>query len=194
MTARHLLALAILAIIGLILVWNVNEPGTPQTTKAPERKDNALGTVYQGDGFSIRLPKEYHVEEGQPGAGVVLVIASSTWTGTNLASDTHVGVRNTREPAACSAGLFLNDRPVTPYEWTDGDVTYSVASSTDAAAGSRVEMTFYALPETNPCLVIYYFIRYGAIENYPEGTVKEFDKAALLREFDAIRRTLVVAE
>ena len=69
-------------------------------------------------------------------------------------------------------------------------MTYSVASSTGAAAGNRYEETVYALPGTNHCIAVRYFIHYGVIENYPVGLVREFDKKSLLKEFDTIRRTL----
>jgi len=39
-----------------------------------------------------------------------------------------------------------------------------------------------------------YFVHYGAIENYPQGAVKEFDKAGLLSLFDQIRQTLVIVQ
>jgi hypothetical protein len=73
----------------------------------------------------------------------------------------------------------------------DGEMLYSVASSTGAAAGNRYDETVYALPGTNPCIAVRYFIHYGVIENYPAGTVRAFDEAALRSEFDAIRRTLI---
>jgi hypothetical protein len=67
-----------------------------------------------------------------------------------------------------------------------------VASTTGAAAGNRYEETVYAIPGTNPCVAVRYFVHYGVIENYPPGTVRQFDKQALLDQFDRIRRTLVV--
>jgi hypothetical protein len=48
----------------------------------------------------------------------------------------------------------------------------------------------YAIPGTKPCTAVRYFIHYSVFENYPPGTVKAFDHAALVATFDAIRRTL----
>jgi hypothetical protein len=74
----------------------------------------------------------------------------------------------------------------------DGGITYSIASSTGAAAGNRYEETVYALSGTHSCISVRYFIHYGVFQNYPAGMVREFDQQALLASFDAIRRTLVV--
>ena len=66
--------------------------------------------------------------------------------------------------------------------------------STGAAAGNRYEETVYTLPGTNPCIAVRYFIHYGVFQNYPAGTVREFDQQALLASFDAIRHTLVIVQ
>jgi hypothetical protein len=77
-------------------------------------------------------------------------------------------------------------------ETIDQGVTYSVSSSMGAGAGNRYEETVYALVGTRPCFAVRYFVHYGAIENYPSGTIQQFNKQALLKEFDSIRRTLVI--
>lgn len=37
-----------------------------------------------------------------------------------------------------------------------------------------------------------YYIHYTNVENYPEGTVREFDRAVLLAAFDTIRDSVTV--
>jgi membrane-bound inhibitor of C-type lysozyme len=167
---------------------------------AAEPEGSALSQVYVNNeaGVSIRLPDGYTampyqyqgMGQGKEISGVKFTVSPDTAIGTNLASDTYVSLEAVPKPATCSAPLFLKEGKEVLV--SEGDVTYSVASSTGAAAGNRYEETVYALPGTNPCIAVRYLIHYGVIENYPAGTVEEFDKAALLAQFDAIRRTLVV--
>lgn len=69
---------------------------------------------------------------------------------------------------------------------------FNVASSTGAGAGNRYEEIVYAIPGTNPCQAVRYFIHYSFFENYPVGTVREFDKKTIVTQFDQIRRTLIL--
>jgi membrane-bound inhibitor of C-type lysozyme len=176
--------------IGCILV--VSDPGG-----LPEVYENST------DGFSIRYPVEYTVnpdyqyQEFGPGkeiSGVSFTIPADLATGTNLAEDSYLSVEKIPEKDICTAGLFLDrgERPLATTTITDNGIEYSVASSTGAAAGNRYEEMVYALTGTNPCIAVRYLIHYGVIENYPPGAVKEFDRAALLDQFDAIRRTLII--
>ncbi len=154
-----------------------------------------------GDGVSIRTPQGYTVDSAYqyqafgPGkgiAGVKFTIPSAVATGTNLSRDSYISVESLSSQQVCDARTFLAAGNVSTLK--EGTMTYSVASSTGAAAGNRYEETVYAFPDTNPCIALRYYIRYGVLANYPAGTVKEFDKAALLAEFDAIRRTLTIVQ
>ncbi|OYV63576.1 MAG: hypothetical protein B7X03_01290 [Parcubacteria group bacterium 21-58-10] len=160
-------------------------------------------------GFSIRLPdgyvpKPYLYQEFGPGkdiSGIKFTIAPSVATGTNLAADSYVSVEQIPQVQECSANLFLDQpgtflgqsRALATQMLTDDGTTYSVASSTGAGAGNRYFETVYALPGTNPCTAVRYFIHYGVFENYPPGAVQAFNEPALLATFDAIRRTLTLA-
>jgi membrane-bound inhibitor of C-type lysozyme len=167
---------------------------------APTPTGSDLTQVYVNNdvGVSIRIPQDYTAAPYQyqnkgPGKaidGVRFTIPPSVVTGTNLATDTYLSIEAIPAVKSCSASLFLDNAKAT--EMSSGDTTYSVASSTGAGAGNRYEETVYAIPGTNPCLAIRYLIHYGVIDNYPAGAVKEFDKTALLSEFDAIRSTFVV--
>ena len=183
---------------------------------APLPTEGDLAYVYSNsvDGFSIRLPGtasstsytvdgSYRYQELGPGKdipGIKFTIPASVATGTNLAADSYLSVEEipkSESPAGgCTATPFLDQQGGTSATQTitDGNTTYSFASSTGAGAGNRYEETVYAVPGTNPCIAVRYLIHYGVIENYPAGLVHEFDKQALLAEFDAIRRTLVVAQ
>jgi membrane-bound inhibitor of C-type lysozyme len=171
---------------------------------APQPAGLTLAQVYanSGDGFSVRLPSgytsdaSYRYQELGPGkdiAGVKFTIPARIATNTNLAADTYVSVEEIPKSTNCSANLFL-EGGASAHTVVEGDTTYSVASTTGAGAGNRYEETVFALPGTNPCMAVRYFIHYGVFENYPVGAIQEFDDQALQGEFDAIRRTLVIVQ
>lgn len=156
-------------------------------------------------GFSLRYPEgyaanpHYQYQELGPGQdinGVSFTIPESLATGTNLSDDTNLSVEFLPNTPDCRADKFLEIGPVRSAlaTTTDNGVTYSFASSTGAGAGNRYEETVYALPDTNPCLAVRYFIHYGVLENYPVGMVKAFDRTALLKQFDAMRRTFTIQQ
>jgi membrane-bound inhibitor of C-type lysozyme len=154
-------------------------------------------------GISLRYPAGYKVDNSHqyqalgPGReinGVSFTIPETMATGTNLAQDTYLSVEKLPTAKDCRADLFLDLASAASgtATTTDNGVTYSVAGLADAGAGNRYEETVYAIPGTSPCLAIRYYIHYGALENYPVGLVKAFDKDALVKQFDAMRRTLMI--
>ncbi|MBI3572334.1 hypothetical protein HY091_02260 [Candidatus Kaiserbacteria bacterium] len=152
-------------------------------------------------GFSIRYPAgytpdaAYQYQEFGPGkeiGGVKFTIPATLAAGTNLGSDSYASVEALPKVASCSATPFLDDPGAIRRMISENGRIYSFASSTGAAAGNRYEEIVYALPETNPCLALRYFIHYGVLENYPPGAVREFDESALLKQFDAIRASLTL--
>ncbi len=175
--------------------------GCIEVASVPDGSD--LSQIYSSasDGFSLRLPAGYAKDESyayqaNPSkifSGVKFTVPSSTAQGTNLGTDTYISIESIPQTKTCTADLFF-DGATQAVEKTDGGMAYSFAESSGAGAGNRYEETVYALPGTNPCLAVRYFVHYGVIENYPAGTVKEFDKAALINQFDQIRRTLVISQ
>lgn len=151
-------------------------------------------------GFSLQLPEGYTVDEsyrygglgpGKEISGITFTIPQSKAAGTNLSSDTYLSVEQIPDAERCAADLFVwQETPVQTL--VDAGVTYSAASAIGAAAGNSYEETVYALPDSDPCTAVRYLIHYGVFENYPAGTVQKFDHEALLQEFDAIRRTLIL--
>lgn len=129
----------------------------------------------------------------KPIPGVKFTIPSSIAAGTNLSNDSYISVEH-QDIQSCTASPFMFDPSVKSQSLQEGAVSYSVASTSDAAVGNRYEETVYARTGTSPCIAVRYFIHYGAIENFPAGQVKEFDKAALLATFDQIRRTLAIPQ
>lgn len=142
-------------------------------------KASTLGVTYQYTGF----PKK-------PIAGVKVLIPDTMATGTNLSSyDSGVSVEQLPRARNCTADIFINaDVRATPF--VQNGTSYTVASSTDAAAGNRYEEIVYALSGTTPCTAVRYFLHYAAIENFADGAVREFDRATVFAELDKIRLSL----
>jgi hypothetical protein len=150
-----------------------------------------------GGGFSLHMPLGYipdptYAAELSPSlviSGVKFRVPAATAAGTNLSRDSFISVEHIQNVMACSADMFFDGTHET-LEVMDQGVTYSVATSSDAGAGNRYEETVYTFPGTSPCIGVRYMVHSSAIQNYDPGTVREFDRVALIAEFDAIRRTL----
>lgn len=144
------------------------------------------------DGYTA---SEYQYQALGPGkeiSGTKYTIPASLAAGTNLSTDSYISLEKIPGAASCNGSLFLDlNTSGTLQTLTENGITYSVVSSSDAGAGNRYEETVYALSGSNPCTAVRYFIHYGAIGNYPEGTVTEFDKEVLMKKFDEIRAFLV---
>jgi hypothetical protein len=149
-------------------------------------------------GISIKYPGDYQlnasytnttVNPKKPISGISLTIPASMATGTNLSTDTKLSVEQLPRAKTCTGDIFLAAN-VVAVDKIDNGMTYSVATSSDAAAGNRYEETVYAIKGSQPCTAVRYFVHYGAIENYPAGAVQQFDSAGLMNAFDGIRRTL----
>ncbi|MEK7646699.1 MAG: MliC family protein [Patescibacteria group bacterium] len=161
-----------------------------------------LPQVYSsiGEAFSIRLlasttPVEnytYTITPTKESEGVKFTIPRSLTTGTNLSTDTYLSVETFESPDETCVATFFLDGDHKLYTVTDAGITYSTASSTNAGAGNRYEEYVYALPGTSPCTAVRYVVHYSVFENYPAGSIKEFDKAAILKILDSIRKTLVL--
>jgi membrane-bound inhibitor of C-type lysozyme len=186
----------------LVLQNNVEKSYIGCVALAPD-PGGLTGVYHNGtEGITMRVPKDFALDTSYvyqdlgPGKsihGVKFTIPESMATGTNLGSDSYISIEQIPLASACSADMFL-DQGVKASTTTDAGMEYSFASTTGAGAGNRYEQIVYALPGTNPCVAVRYFIHYGVFENYPAGTIKEFDEAKLTELFDSIRRTLTLAK
>ncbi len=171
--------------------------------RAPVVEQPATQT-YATSTYSISYPADFTVDTSyqydqvnpkKPISGVKFTIPGAMATGTNLSSDTYISVESLPRAKNCTGDIYLAAN-VRPFTESTASTTYSVATSTGAAAGNRYEESVYAIKGSNPCTAVRYFIHYGAIENYPAagepGAVTEFDRAALLAAFDKIRNSLVL--
>ena len=109
--------------------------------------------------------------------------------GTNLSDNSC----QRRDPARCRVihGESLFGRGRSP-DVKEGNTEYSVAELGEGAAGNLYEEHVYALVGTSPCLAVRYLIHSGNMAMYDPGTVRAFDEPAVLRQFDKIRKSLVV--
>lgn len=148
-------------------------------------------------GYSITYPLDFTLVENhiypfsstKSISGFRVQVPNDMATGTNLSGDSYVAVEQLPNARLCTGDIFLKAN-VKAQNITEAGVAYSVASSSEAAAGNRYEEWLYALKDSKPCTGVRYFIHSTAIENYPAGTIVEFNYAALLNEFDQIRRSL----
>lgn len=154
-------------------------------------------------GFSLRYPPGYTINGGYvyqglgPGqdiTGVSFTIPASMAEGTNLSDDTRISVETLPDAPACTADHFLPAGAPAPTTVTENGTQYSMASLDDAGAGNLYGETVYALVGTAPCLAVRSFIHSTNIANYDPGTVTAFDEAALVAQFGAIRKTLIVGQ
>ncbi|MCK9352180.1 MAG: MliC family protein [Candidatus Paceibacterota bacterium] len=143
------------------------------------------------EGYAVDPSYRYDLERGKKIAGVKFTIPPELAEGTNLSNDSYLSVETLPMMPECTADLFLYDKTTAQNITEKNGAEFSVASSTGAAAGNRYEETVYAIPGSDPCMAIRYFIHYGVFENYAPGMVKEFDKTSLLKKFHEIRSTFV---
>lgn len=152
-------------------------------------------------GFSIRYPRGYSVDTdyryealgpGKEISGVAFTIPQKNSDGTNLSPDTRLTVETLPDAQTCTAALFLPSVTGGVKNLTENGTDYSIGSLSDAAAGNLYDETVFAVVGSAPCLAVRYFIHSTNIANFDPGTVKEFDRASLIKQFDRIRKTLII--
>jgi hypothetical protein len=165
----------------------------------------ALGApskIYRAEGFSIAAPVSFAVDPNHdyqalgPGKdirGVAFTIPAALAKGTNLADDSYVAVETLPGSGPCSPGRFLSSSRPLPAARV-GRIAYAIAGSSEGAAGNIYDETVYAVKGSSPCLAVRYFIHSLNIGNFDPGAVRAFDRRALTRRFDAIRKTLKLPE
>jgi membrane-bound inhibitor of C-type lysozyme len=172
--------------------------GCVALAKDPGDLPNAFAD--ESGSFSIRYPAGYKFNDSYvyesfgPGKeihGIKFTIPEEMATGTNLSKyDTGVSVETVPAVQDCSAGLFLDGNPDVKTV-NDNGMEISVASGAGAGAGNFYEENVFAFPGTNPCVAVRYLIHSTNIFNYPEGAVREFNKDALIFQFDKIKHSLI---
>ena len=180
-------------------------PSGEPASSAPPASTSPPATMagwvrYSETGFSIAAPSGFTPDAAHdytalgPGKdikGFALTIPASLAKGTNLGADSYIAVETLPGTSPCTAAPFL-DSPVAAPPVTTNGITYSVATGSDAGAGNFYDETVYAVQGSSPCLAVRYYIHSLNIGNFTPGTVKAFDRTALVAQFDAIRATLTL--
>lgn len=176
-----------------------SEPQTPVVATSTDPL--ASWATYSTSTYSVKYPSGYllnpnyaYDQFGQAKLihGISFSVPEAMATGTNLSADTHVSVEQLPRARVCSGDIYIKaDVSATKVTGPNG-IEYSVASTTGAGAGNFYEEIVFAVSSSTPCTAVRYLIHSTNIGNYPEGTVREFDRAALLGEFDQIRDSLQV--
>lgn len=117
-----------------------------------------------------------------------LTVPKSYAPGTNF-NDASFTVGASADPEALAACATAQGATATPAKIGDMQVTELTAH--DAAAGNRYDTTSYRVVHNGECYAIEYTIHYGAIENYPKGSVKAFDEAAVAAALDEVAKSFI---
>ncbi len=200
-----------IAVILLILVGSVGyyfvKGGKPVSQPAvqeqqPGQQPPQMATsTYATSTFSVVYPQDFTVDESyantsvnpkKPIHGVKFTIPMDMATGTNLSPDTYISIESLPHAKKCTGDIYISAN-VHPTDLNDSNgVVYSVATTTGAAAGNIYEELVYAIADSNPCIAVRYYIHSGNIDNYPAGSVQEFDHQKLIDAFDTIRHAITV--
>ncbi|MBI2611042.1 hypothetical protein HYW60_03880 [Candidatus Kaiserbacteria bacterium] len=173
------------------------------TAALPSPTPSAVPTMstYATSTFSIQYPSNFTLDEsytydqfeGKPIAGVSFTIPASAAEGTNLSSNTYIAVEWLPRAKNCTGDIYIVPN-VKAFELTVGTTTYSVATTTGAAAGNIYEEQVYALIGSKPCTAVRYLLHSTNIGNYEPGTVQEFDRTTLLESFNEVRDSLILSQ
>lgn len=164
---------------------------TPQEPSVNTYASSTMGIAIEyPTAFMLQDPYAYTGFEGKPINGVKLNIPAEVTQGTNLAADSGISIEQLPRARACTGDIYIKAN-VKPTRISDGNATYSVATSTETASENTYEEMVFAIESSSPCTAIRYFIHSSEIANFATGT-RAFDRAALVAAFDTIRRSLVV--
>jgi membrane-bound inhibitor of C-type lysozyme len=150
--------------------------------------------------FTFQFPTDFSVAGIEPGygpnwsapattTGMVLAeidVPQSYEPGTNFGNAwLTVGTSaDSQAVADCTTNLEGQQATSTPV--TIGGVNYTVLAFAGAGAGNRYDTTSYRTVKDGQCYAIEYTIHYGVFENYPKGSVKQFDEQKVANALDQV--------
>ena len=204
----HMMKYYVVGAMALILVaaggyyFLKGDSAVPSTGEENQNASISVATsTYATTSYSIIYPSNYTADSSyanttvsptKPIAGVKFTIPLTVATGTNLSADSYISVEQLPRAKNCTADIYLAANVTATSEMINS-VSYSFASSTEGAAGNRYEELVFARAGSDPCTAVRYVIHSTEFSNYPAGTVREFDRAALILEFDKIRDSLLLS-
>ena len=173
---------------------------TPRPAQQPPTGWRIYGDTRLG--FSIAYPADWRIDRAHVYpisiddtriAGVAFMIPPELALHTNLSTGSYLSIESSPSAPTCKASAFLSTTD-TERDENRGSLRWSIGTSGDAGAGNFYDETVYALKDSRPCLALRYFIHSTNVANYSPGTVKQFDKAGLVRLFDRIRSTFALTQ
>jgi hypothetical protein len=97
-----------------------------------------------------------------------------------------------QQVSTCTQPASLGGPETVLGETTVNSVNFTKSEATGVGAGNIYEQVYYRTAYNGSCYEITYFVHYGNIGNYPEGTVSEFDRTALYQQLDEILASLIL--
>lgn len=183
------------------IVNSPTPPATEPTIPSPETGWKRFDSAAYA--FSIAYPRDYVTNESHiyralgPGHdiyGIAFMVPAVLTEGTNLSKDSYLSVERQELGAdKCQANAFVGDPRNSRAETINGR-SYAVAESGDAGAGNFYDETIYVTSAGQYCYGLRLFIHSMNIANYDPGTVREFDRAALLDTFSKFRSTFAIGQ
>ncbi len=204
---KYILIVAVLVLVILsVLIFKTKKEqpvSVEPVDQVTHEEQTIFPTVYTNSSLtvSVNLPDGYVADESyayegfgtqKKIQGIKFTVPTKLADETNLSNDSYISVEQLPNEKECTTGDFFSLSNGKPQTVTDAGVTYSMEHSSDAGAGNRYEETVYVISGAKTCVAIRYFIHYSVFENYPAGTIKEFDLKALTAEFDQIRRSIQI--
>lgn len=194
----------IVGIVGLLIIgaggyyfWSGRAETPTETAPTQYIPMQVATTTYATSTYSVIYPQNftkdelyaYTAFEKKPINGVKFSVPMEMATGTNLSADSYIAIEQLPRAQNCTGDIYLLAN-VKAIQLTEGTTVYSIATSSEAGAGNLYEEQVYALADSDPCTAVRYFIHSTNIENFEAGVAREYDRAALLKAFDEIRRSL----
>lgn len=208
MKSKLLLIALIPIIVAAIVLIKIGM--TPTETKAPDKQEEstAASNTYTSArwnevkyyNFILSHPEDFNVEVGEGLGGGYLdeSIVKAGFPDTFKDKKTNyveayalVSKSNKLVETACLAFLDLPNpaSPDTQQKVING-ITFKTQATVGAAAGNRYDSKLYRTFHNRECYEIALVVHTGNIQNYPEGTVQEFDKQKAFPILEQILATL----
>jgi hypothetical protein len=194
---KYFIGVIIFVVVAVAAYYAWQALGTSIVPTPPPPPPAPIANTYATSTFSVSYPGSYLLDENyayegfpnKPVAGVKFSVPLSATEGTNLGSDSGVSIESLPRAQNCTGDIYVVPN-VKAVALTVGSTTYSTATSSSGAAGNLYEEQVFAISGSKPCTAVRYTIHSSNLGNFEEGSVAEFDRGVLLREFDSIRDSL----
>jgi len=195
---KYLLILIIIGAIGTFITFLVtaktdviSQSATPTDTPKPYISTLFNFTITPQPGFTLQ--EAYLNQTLGPGReipGIAFQVPEQLTKGTNLSADSYIAVEKLPD-VDCEPGSFL-DSATSVETVAIGTNTFVKSSASDAGAGNLYIDTVYVVGKGDACYSVRTVEHTTNILNYEPGTVKEYDRKALQKDFIAMIESLTL--